>query len=171
MLDTVLEEDNVHGGIVRVVKHEKLFKARNKDICLTEHDVVLVPWVFVVTENNVFETFKLPIETHFGLHLLVHELTERPSVGGIDESITEDTEHLTSEQFDAVVLVDNFIKRAHKHTLDDLGQITQVESVMTLRGSRKESLLGLVVGVYSSLDDIIAVVRQSWVSLKVEVTL
>ena len=57
---------------------------------------------------------------------------ELTSVLFVDKTITEDSVSLTNVQLYEVVLVDDVLEVAHEHALDDLAEITQVESVMRL---------------------------------------
>lgn len=80
---------------------------------------------------------------------VVRHLVELISVGVVDETITEDAEGLTQVQVEQVVVVLDVLEITHKHSLDNLGHISEIESVMALGGRGQEVGDGRHVDLHS----------------------
>lgn len=65
----------------------------------------------------------------------------------VNETISKDSESLMSPQVDQIVLVGECLQVDHEHTLDDLGQVTKVESVVALGRSGEEVRDGLDIDI------------------------
>lgn len=78
--------------------------------------------------------------------LLLHESKELVAIIHRDETILEDTHALVSPQLDQVVVFGDGSWVRLGDTLEDLGHITQIVSVMRLGWGGSESLTGLLIG-------------------------
>jgi hypothetical protein len=100
----------------------------------------------------------------------VRHLGEALSILFVNETITEHSVSLANEEGHKVVLVRDVFILAHKHTLDNLWQITQVESVMALSRRGQEFVNSLLVDVYSWLHDVFSEDWETTTLLELQVT-
>jgi len=89
----------------------------------------------------------------------------------VNETITEHSVSFSHEERDKVILARDVLVLAHKHTLNDLRQITQVEGVAALSGSGQEVMDSLLVNVHSRLNNKVCVRSKTTLGVKLEVTL
>jgi hypothetical protein len=71
----------------------------------------------------------------------------------IDESISEHSECFVYPEVDESVFVGNVYQVHDEHTLDDFGEISQVESVMAFCWSWQEVIDSLQIKLDRALDD------------------
>jgi hypothetical protein len=151
MLDAVAEEHKVHGRVVGIVDFELLIKLGNQLVSFTQLDILRT--VLEVTEEDIFIVLNLPIHVKVAFHDLVSDGHEFAAILLINETISEDSEGLVKPQVHEIVLVGEVLKINHEHALDDLGEISQVESVVALGGGREEVTNCLDIDVHRGLDD------------------
>lgn len=151
MLDAVTEEHKVHGRVVSIVDFELLIKLGHQLVCFTQLDILRT--VLEVTEEDILIVLNLPIHVKVALHDLVSDGHEFAAILLIDETIPEDSEGLVKPQVHEVVLVGEVLKINHEHALDDLGEISQVESIVALGGGREEVTNCLDIDVHRGLND------------------
>ena len=88
MLDAIVEEYQVHGVAFWIVNGQKLVKAGQKLLWLTELDVPTLD-AFEITEDYVLEVFQFPLHGQVLLHNCVRHLAELLPIFLINETVTE----------------------------------------------------------------------------------
>lgn len=120
MLDAILEEDEVHRGVVDVVHLQLLVESGDECGSLREFDVLPIGRL-VVAEEEVFVVLEDPFHSEIVLQLLVGKLAVSVAISLVDKTISEDSERLVDPQVDQAAFVLEILKADHQDTLDDLG--------------------------------------------------
>ena len=152
MLNAVVEEDEVHWGVVGVIELEVLVQSWDKSIDLAQFQVLAL-WILVVTEEDVLEIFEFPAHIKVLLHALMSHGAVFVSIVLVDKSISEYSKCLMNPEINKKGLIGEVLQTNHKHTLDDLGEISQVESVVALSWGWQEVVDGLLIELDGALDD------------------
>ena len=152
MLNTVLEEDQVHFRVLQVVIHEQICESGHHFFGLAKLLVATIT-TLEVTEGDIFKGGEFPVEVEVLLEDLVGHFRELLAILLVDQTITEDAISLAHVELYEVVLVDDVFKLAHQHTLHHLAQVTQVERVMALGRRGEEFIDDFRVDLDGRLDD------------------
>ena len=113
-----------------------------------------------ITEQDVLVLLDVPVITEIVLLNGMGSFSELLSVLFVDETISEDSESLAHEELSEVLFGLDVLETAHQHTLNNLGKITKVESVMGLGWSWQEELNCLGVDLDGRRDDLISFVSE-----------
>jgi hypothetical protein len=151
MLDTVAEEHKVHGRVVRIVDLKALIKLGYQFVRVTQLDILRT--VLEVTKEDILIVLRLPVHVEVFLHDLMSDDHEFAAILLIDETISENSEGLMKPQVNEIFLAGKVLKINHKHTLNDLGKISQIESVVALGGGREEVANCLNIDLHRGLND------------------
>jgi hypothetical protein len=95
----------------------------------------------------------LVVHGELRLKLIIHQLLELVLILDIDESVSEDTEHLVTPELDylLLLLVEELVSQIQ--SLEDLGDVSHVELVMGLGWGGEELILHNVEQVDGGLGD------------------
>jgi hypothetical protein len=83
MLNAIVKEYEVHGGVIGVVELKTLVESWNQSINLTKLDIGSI-CTFIITKQDIFKILELPIHVKIAFHTLMEHFAVFVSIVLVD---------------------------------------------------------------------------------------